>query len=518
MELALLRDLIYSPGLDRVREPVISSHFMNRLMDDERLRLYDTASFESKVIDIEPEQVTRRLVPAMVGASDAFAVRRAAAAKQRARENYLRYGLGSREEVKTKHFITEVLFDRQFRRAPVETCSRVQLCERVSSALKDGRPLDMVVPALPFKFPCPLKVRGRAPDLAELNFMLELYEIAAAVTCLYAEIAHHSEARARFTVVSDGSRFSTLANVPESFVESYQDRLRLLARIAHVDGWIGVVDYRHLLREHLPEELVQMKTTNVLRTLEQYENVLWPVFDPLDMDRALQRAAELDPDPEISSRYGRFVSLLKSLIYTVDYRALQAHRGTSVDGYQNLYHELTRHLFKPYPMPSLTDKLACSAEEGGDARLGPRSLEALRQSMLREVWQAAIGYMAEIKGDRELVADPIATCLPDHLRWTIHPKAGQLGLLTTSALGYSAQAWASSPVFLASRGGGVRLANLPALMLEGTGATPVRVRDTEGAYPAATQPLFYVDRGIKFKDMDDLLSLVEATLTRRRSG
>jgi hypothetical protein len=61
--------------------------------------------------------------------------------------------------------------------------------------------------------------------------------------------------------------------------------------------------------------------------------------------------------------------------------------------------------------------------------------------MLDEAWQAAIQYIAEIKSDRDLICDPILTCVPEVIRWTIHPKPGQLAFLVPSAFGDPVFPW-----------------------------------------------------------------------------
>ncbi|MFD2349661.1 hypothetical protein ACFSTC_10220 [Nonomuraea ferruginea] len=124
-----------------------------------------------------------------------------------------------------------------------------------------------------------------------------------------------------------------------------------------------------------------------------------------------------------------------------------------------------------------------------DARAGlaptDRVKERLRQMMLRESWACAIDYMAEIKSDRELAEDPILTCLPGHLRWTIHAKAGQLALSTPIAAGIRVQAWAGAAVFKLTRRKDVKLCTLPVLALEGASAIPVRVRGVDDALALA---------------------------------
>src|SRR6185369_574762 len=208
-----VESLAYQVGLDRFEEAVISSHFMGELCGDLRLGLYDDRQFSAKSVTISASKVSESLLSSLRCASDSFARERAAAAKRRAADNYKRYGLDDPRQVGTAECITELVFDRQFRRGSRETCSRVVIRAKVAQRIAQGRPIDMVIPALPFKLSCPLKARGPLPDLAEVNFMLGLYEIAAAIDMIYRDACQGlTGALARFTVVSDGNRFNRVVN------------------------------------------------------------------------------------------------------------------------------------------------------------------------------------------------------------------------------------------------------------------------------------------------------------------
>jgi hypothetical protein len=214
------------------------------------------------------------------------------------------------------------------------------------------------------------------------------------------------------------------------------------------------------------------------------------------------------------------VSLLRSLVFTIRYRTLEPLTQLPAERFRRVYRELTAHLFEPFATLSAAQlpRVAEEATRRGEIPLTPAAKEHLRQEMLREVWSAAIGYIAEIKSDREQASEPISSCLPDHLRWTIHAKPGQLGLLTPCALGKSVRAWAGAAVFKRAKHGGIRLCTLPVLALEGVGAIPVGSDDNCSALHPPGQPLFYIYPDVGFAGLEDFLASITARLVRKRAS
>jgi hypothetical protein len=489
----------YTPGLDPTEEAVISSHFMHTLVANDDLGLYDDDERRARTLVLDTKIVSEHLLPELLRQANAFAADRARAADGRARLAYQEYGLTSSDQVGVAQIITEVMFDRQFLRTPRRTCSRRQVCVGVSDRIASGAVIDLVIPALPLKFWSPLKTRGRLPDLSEVNFILELYEIVRAIEHIYREAAPDRPGPlARFTVVSDGSRFSRVINEPDFVIEAYQAAsLRWIDRLG-LASYVRLLDYRRLLRDRLPASLLAEKAAIFRQARDEYAGALNPVFDPGRIGTSLVAAARVEPDPEVGSPDGRFVPLLMSLIHTLRYGALQPFESLPALQYQRLYRDLTGHLLEPF---------AGQATDGH---------EYLRQAMLREAWNAAIDYIAEIKSDRDLKHDPILLCLPDHIRWTIHAKPGQLAVSTQTANGIAVQAWAGTAVFRPSSKNRIKLSTLPLLALEGAGATPVVVTGDDTI--PDSQPFFYLHHCLDIAGGRDLVSRLSRSLTRRRSA
>lgn len=510
-------DLVYSPGLDTIEEPVISSHFMQKLCGDGRLALYGEDELAARSVSLPAGALTDCVLPAMLRASRTFARDRACAAKRRAATYWQSYGVAGPSRLGPAEFITEVMFDRQFRRGSRQTKSRQAVCAKVARQLQRGVPIEMVVPALPYKFSCPLKTRGQQPDLGEANFILGLYEIAAAIEALHAEARPDwTGPMAKFTVVCDGSRFSRVVNEPDAVIAAYHDDLTCWLRRLHLEQYVELIDYQLLLRDRLPLAAREAKDALRLYGERQYANVMWPVFDPCDMPATLRAAARLEPDPEQNSPEGRFVSLLKSLLFTVNYRTLDRYRMLPADRFHALYRDLTAHIFEPFDRSSFQRPPCAGDESCAEDAISPIEKERLRRAMLHEVWAATIAYIAEIKSDRELANDPISTCLPDHVRWTIHAKPGQLGMLTPTVSGTTVEAWAGAAVFKRTGEHGIRLCTLPVLALEGAGAIPVVPESTHRTH--APQPLFYIYPDVGFGGLDEFLTRLSDRLVRRRAS
>lgn len=529
MDTAPSRDadaLGYEPGLSRVEEAVISSHFMETLARDSRLQLYGSDDFSSRCMLIDSRLIEEALLPALLHSSRRFAEQRAQLAGPRARLHFQKYGLARPDDIRIEHEIAEAMFDKQYLRGPRETCSRQAISSHVKTLVEQRRPIRMVIPALPFKFSSPLKSRGHSPDLGEINFLLSLLEVVWTVEILYRNAqVNLCGPLAQFIVISDGSRFAHFVGEPKERPKQYREEIKQWAKRLGIDTYLVIVDYLEALHSGLPKDTVDAKASIAESARTEYSQRMWPIFDPNDMSRTFRMAAKVEPDPELNNHDGRFIALLRSLVFTISYRTLtefvRAHspQGDCARYYSSLYRELTAHLFDSYgdndhyrydwsktPHEAIAEELPVSVKEG------------LRVAMLREAWQATIDYLAEIKSDRELPTDPISIIFPDCLRWTIHAKPGQLALLTSHALGTPIQCWAGSGAFRLTKKGKVRLCTLPILALESQGAIPVIATNTESASEPAGQPLFYLDPRISGRDIRDFLTTLEGNLTRLRTS
>lgn len=487
-----------------MQEMVISSHFMHRISQDSSLNLYNDHSFQSKQVMIDKEVVTNDLIPLMKSACADFCEKRAAAAKRRALARFEAYGHASEDRISASEIVTEALLDKEFSRTGEKYNSRLELNKKIHALIEDKNSIQMAIPALPFKIPSPLKSRGQLPDLGEINFLLSLYEIARTLE-LICQNEGHAGIKVVFTIVSDGSRFDDIVNESSQTLKTYQEELFNWIGLLQIQDYVELVDYRHLLKEKLPNSTWEKKVELFRVAHESYSRALWPVFNPGDIFHSFEAATQVELDPEYGNTEGRFVSLFKSLIYTIRYKVLLEFAHLCDERQSAIYRELTAHIFQPYG----------SDEDTCIAGLGTTTRERLRAGMLEEAWAAAINYISEIKSDRDLPEDPILTCLPDYLRWTIHAKHGQLAIATPPILGISVQAWAGSGVFRPTSKRGIRLCTLPSLVLEGASAIPVVLWESP-SQKYFNQPLFYLDAELGVSDIAMLLAALKSGYTRQR--
>lgn len=519
-----LEKISYRTGLDRIQEAVISSHFMQNFSCNENLDMYSEIAFHNKCITVSAEFILENIIPNLLRAAEDFSAARALLAKKRAGEKFDEYGVAKASELGIAHFIAELMYDRNYSQNAGKYYSRNFLADRVAERIAAGEAIHLTIPALPFKLPSPLKSRGPSPDLAEVNFLLQLFEITRSIDMLYREAQPHiAHAGAKFTVISDGRRFNALVGESDKAVQRYGEQIGWWIERLGISEYVEIADYRDLLGARLSDELLRDKVRIREAAEASYGGLMWPVFDPLQALKSLSMTSPIEPDPEKQNPGGRFSSLLQSLVFTIKYpclkRVTEALPGLDGSRYLALYRELTGHLFVRYPdaNPCAFDEVLRQVRAGGGEGLSPDAMECLRQTMLREVWQATIRYMAEIKSDRELAQEPISTCLPDSFRWTIHAKRGQIAIMTPTALGLSVQAWAGTAVFKRSKKGGVKLCTLPVVALEGVGSIPVTVRDERNLFGLDDQPLFYIYPDVGVSNLGGLIEDLASSLVRTRA-
>lgn len=491
----------YQIGLCSDKEDVISAHFMHQITQNPELELYTPEIFCQKAWYITQDQLSNQLLPILLHKSKRFILERATAAERRAAKFCKSNESHSPEENILAKQITEVLFDRQFLKGPKQHAAKKVLCNKIKSAITQKRPIKMVIPALPYKISFPLKARGVMPDIAEVGFLLSLGEVAQTIDILYKkQDPTLTKSMASFTVISDGTRFNRFLNEPIERINIYREELSHWIEKLNLTEYVQIIDYQYEILNRLPTPLLEEKKRINSKVHQLYQNVMLPIFDPNNVQEMLQRATEVDPDPEKSNPEGRFIPLYKSLLYTLQYKEITDYAQKQHKVLTNLYLYLTRHLFQPYitsaefshPYPTTT-------------------LEHLRQSMLYEAWQVSIQYIAEIRSDRDLPEDPVTVCFPEYLRWTIHAKPGQLALLTTTAQGDPVQAWHGSGVFKRTKRNKIKIYTLPVLSLEGEKAIPVLLKGG-----SQTQALFYIHPNVSCDNIDDFLKRLECEYTRQR--
>ncbi len=511
----------YKAGLSHVREAVISEHFMHKVNHSEDFVGLSTGCFLQKALSISSTELWETLLPLLKESSDRFAVQRAEATKARAAKNYQLFNLSHENEISSAEVIAEVMYDRQFSRATNETVPRAALAKRIGLLLELGEPIQLVIPALPYKCGTPLKCRGRNPDLSEVGFLLFLFEIAKTVDLLYrSSVPGRDRCMAHVTVISDGRRFNDFLFEPEEHIFRYQEILKEWISVLAIADYVKIEDYKRVLESRLPAALFTRKAAIRKDVYVRYVEIMSPLLDTDDMESSLLRAIEHEPDPETFYAEGRFVPLFKSLIYTINNETLARYAARRGANLEESYAQLTKHIFAPFA--ELTEEDAAEIETflsdpNAHSEVSEEKVfEYLRKRMLAETWDATIHYLAEIRSDRDLEADPISACFPKAIRWTIHAKPGQFAIQSNPACGIQVQPWHGAAVFKEASTGGIKLCALPSVMAEGTGSIPVLSGERHAGASMEAQPLFYIHPTVPFETLEDFYSTLSARFTRKR--
>lgn len=110
----------------------------------------------------------------------------------------------------------------------------------VEKRMKEGLPLEFVLPSFPFKHKNPVKVSRRSPDMAELLCLCRLHEICHALGRVY-------EPGAKFVVISDGMVYRDMFAVTEHEALSYRDRSKQMVGQLGFEDSIEVTDMEYLV-------------------------------------------------------------------------------------------------------------------------------------------------------------------------------------------------------------------------------------------------------------------------------
>lgn len=517
-------DSLYRAGLKADGEPVISAHFMHSQALDAGLRLYDDSEFRRESMVLPVSCLSGELLPLLKARCREVAELRSEAAVKRA---------GAKATVTTA--ILELLLDRWFRKGPRVNVCPVHLCAQIDRAIATRQPVRLVAPLFPFKKDSPLKTRGVHACMAEVDVLCRLAEMTQAISIIRNHFGARSASgvEAQFLVLGDGHRFSLALNGYPERITRYQREIEAWVEALGFSGAIDVVDYETFVRGRLTRTEAAQREGLRLAARELYESRLSRLLDPADMEATLKRAVAADPLPDSSNEEGRFVPLFKSVLYTYQYDFLRDYCVRHGMDFAPLYRRVMSQAFAPSPQFTPEDYHRVYVYVHGTSQERPEDgaiVEYLRRQVLRAAWSATISYLAVVKMDRDMLGDPVATLLPDHIRFTIHAKPGQIGLRTTTSTQQAAivQPWHGVSLLRPDGEGRLKFDIVSRLQAEGMRARPVVLSEGEcGGCPSADlpvkamgatgQPLFYVHPAIEAGSCAALMGLMAEKLTRRVS-
>lgn len=516
-------DPLYKSGIRSENEAVISAHFMHAQNLNPDYSLYSDEAYQQSSLRLPLGCMQQELIPLLQREMRVVAEARAAAALRRA---------GNKGVVVA---IAELALDRWFRKGARDNVSFEHLCSQISHSLSRGEPVRLVAPLLPFKKDCPLKTRGTLACMAEVDLLCRLGELTEAI----ALIRHHCGSPARagqagavFTILGDGQRFLTALNIDTYAITRYQQDLQDWIGLLGLQQRVELVDYETMVLGNLSRAGKGQREMLRLNALGLYQSCMAPLFDPDDIETALQRAVEADPLPDTTHSEGRFVPLFKSILYTYQYTFLSDYCARHQLQRQDLYRKVMLQTLQPCPAQSPEAYRQVYDYVHGSSDTAPAESDIiayLRRQVLHAAWNATISYLAAVKMDRDLLSDPVASFMPQHIRYTIHAKPGQIGLRTTTSTQSASvvQPWHGVSILRPDGCGVLRFDTTSRLQAEGTGARPVVLSDDACTschncgsdylqrFAGSQQPFFYLHPSIQVANCNELLHLMARELTRR---
>ena len=514
----------YTPGLQRQQEAVISAHFMHAENMNNDLSLYSEDAFKQKSITVTKEDFLKDIVAKVKTSAQEVIDSRSIQIAQNTRRRHSEYGISDANKVGAAEIITEALLDAWFRKGPLDNSNKLHIRNQVAKSLESGENIKLVVPLLPNKVDTPLKTRGAITCMAEIGLLNRLAEITGVIDKIIADYQPNSDAKSEFLILADGHRFQSALNVGEDKVQEYQNSIKWWIDTLGYSDKIKLTDYEHEVSSHLSSDASMLRKEFMRNAHNLYNERMLPILDTCDVEGSLLRAIECDPIPDEDNQEGRFVPLFKSILYTYEDDLLPKFCERWGLSYQDMYKDITANVYNSFY--DLSDSKAKDMKETFlEAR--PINMDAVkeffRRDLIENTWNATIKYLTSVKGDRDLFEDPVSQIFPDHIRYTIHSKKGQIGLCTTGSRGGDlVQAWHGVSILRASKKQTSKFDNTSRLSAEGNGAVPVLIEPNgkDDGTPLDRlaqkgQPVFYVDSSLDVQNSEQICDIVQNSLTRR---
>lgn len=203
----------------------------------------------------------------------------------------------NKEEKKVEEKILSILLKKKFRVGDKNLINQEFLLKKIKEMTADGKtPLEIVLPALPFKDPNPLATQHSPSeiDLGEYLVFSQLRDLCELIEEVY-------RPGAKITVIADGSVFSHLfgeGKIDE--IKGYKKNCEKICEELNLQGKVEIKDMEDLLvgkKEQIAQ--TQKQIENILRESEQeskLENMESQVYMPMykkefrDAMESLQRS------------------------------------------------------------------------------------------------------------------------------------------------------------------------------------------------------------------------------------
>ena len=397
--------------------------------------------------------------------------------------------------------VQTLLKDRQFTKGSNNNIDWSKIFFQIRGAIENNRDIECVIVGLPFKMPSLLKCESAKADFGEAGFILQLYEFCKVAELIFQNLNYWNwNKKVLFRVVMDGKRFQQLIGITDHEMDEYKNTLENWISLLDISEYIKLDDYEDMINTSLDFDLKAKKTMIKKSVKREYLDKLPADITLENLNFKLEEAKYLDPDPEKSNKYGRFVSLFQSILFTMRY-----------DSIEEKY--FTDDLIKNEVYIKCIECIILKLSHENDlafAKARAQSLLALCGDILKEAWDATIDYISEIRSDRDLSIDIIQHCHPNSLRWTIHDKKGQICIASKKMYGINLFPWHGVSLIKESRSK-LNQYTVPSRMLQDNNLTKLSVEIND-----VTLPICYVQ--LKSLNFASSIEAISKHYSRRVNG
>ena len=197
-----------------------------------------------------------------------------------------------------------------------DSVGKKKLADDLSTFVKQGRPIELILPSFPFKSPnFRDKTSGSRPDFGEVLALRRLDEMCRAIADIHPD-------GVQLKILSDGTTFNDVIGVPDEDLKYYRDTVKTLLSSPHISwasltGLVGTQDspeaYRTALIEKADLPYADLEEfTEAVATDEELRSAHDKMCDFLYNDLRLAGNEDLENE--------KYFTLIRETSYEVMYR------------------------------------------------------------------------------------------------------------------------------------------------------------------------------------------------------
>ncbi|MGJ8525853.1 hypothetical protein LMG33818_001600 [Halomonadaceae bacterium LMG 33818] len=376
----------------------------NRVLDmAERKKdlLYTACEFRKKALTVSTEFIFEKTIPQLVNLMERNVAHRLTNAAMRATRNSSIYNV---KKAGALEIATEILFDSKIIKVAADKNSRSYVHKKLKFLDNNSLTLSIGLPLFSRKPISPVKNRGHLPDIGDIHSLMRCAELAKLLSWMYDYDVH-------LDIYADGFKYQRACGTPDNIISDYQEGLKFWAIKLGIDNYIRVIDYEKAVINTIEDEKKDFREAMFLDTYHFLYKQSESFFSPNDLKKSFHHiVSNVSHGSEL--RY-IFFSIASSVFYKTENLGFCLIQRDDV------------------AQQNFTEFLAILNLElkGNIGKITSRS--TLVESMILEVWNAALKYVAISLTDRQL--DIWHKLQPEGIKLTIHGKPDEIQIRPTNS-------------------------------------------------------------------------------------